>query len=111
MTRLRGRAPEGQRLICKTPHGHRKTSTLVAGSTCDGIIAPLVIDGAVNGNTFLAYVRQFLAPVLTPGDIVIMDNLSSHKAEGVQNAIEAKGAALKLLPPLQPFHPLRGRNL
>ena len=102
MTRLRGRAPKGQRLVCAVPHGHWKTSTLVAGLTCEGIVAPLVIDGAMNGETFLAYVRQMLAPVLKPGDIVVMDNLSSHKLPGVREAIEERGATLKLLPPYSP---------
>ena len=96
MTRLRGRSLEGQRLIGKVPHGHRKTTTFVAALRNDRITAPLVIDGAMNGETFRAYIEQFLAPTLIPGDTVIMDNLPSHKVAGVR---EARGASLIYLPP------------
>ena len=89
MARRYGRAPRGERVIASVPYGHWKTSTFVAGLRYDGITAPLVIDGAMNGTVFLAYVEQFLAPTLAPGDIVIMDNLSSHKVTGVREAIEA----------------------
>jgi transposase len=102
MTRLRGRSPEGQRLVDKTPHGHRKTTTFVAALRNDRITAPLVIDGAMNGETFVAYVQQFLAPTLTPGDVVIMDNLAVHKVVGVRKAIEDVGASLKYLPAYSP---------
>ena len=84
------------------PHGHWKVTTLVAGLRRSGITAPCVFDGAINGETFHAYVEQFLAPTLVPGDIVIMDNLSSHKVAGVRQAIEAAGAILLYLPPYSP---------
>ena len=102
MARRYGRAPRGERLIASVPHGHWKTSTFVAGLRYDAITAPLVIDGAMNGTIFLAYVEQFLAPTLAPGDIVIMDNLPSHKVAGVREAIEACGAGLIYLPPYSP---------
>lgn len=107
MTRPRGRALRGTRLIAAVPHGHWQTTTFLAGLRSSGLIAPLVIDGAVNGEIFQAYVRQQLAPALQPGDIVIMDNLSSHKRAGVRQAIEAVGAALVYLPPYSPdFNPI-----
>lgn len=99
MTRRYGRAPRGQRLIASVPHGHWKTNTFLAALRQDKITAPCVIDGAINGATFLAYVEQFLAPTLRPGDIVIMDNLGSHKVAGVSQAIEAVGARLLYRPP------------
>ena len=102
MTRTHGRAPRGQRLVASVPHGHWKTSTFVAALRCDGITAPCVLDGAMNGEFFLAYVEQFLAPTLKAGDIVIMDNLSSHKIAGVEQAITARGAQLLYLPPYSP---------
>jgi transposase len=102
MARRYGRAPRGERVIASVPHGHWKTSTFVAGLREDAITAPLVIDGAMNGETFRAYVEQFLAPTLAHGDIVIMDNLSSHKVAGVREAIEARGASLIYLPPYSP---------
>jgi transposase len=102
MTRLRGRSPRGRRLVAAVPHGHWKTSTFVAGLRCDGLTAPLVIDGAMNGETFLAYVEQILAPTLSPTDVVIMDNLPSHKVAGVREAIEARGAILLYLPAYSP---------
>jgi transposase len=102
MTRTHGRAPRGQRLVASVPHGHWKTSTFVAALRCDGITAPCVLDGAMNGEFFLAYVEQFLAPTLKAGDIVIMDNLSSHKIAGVERAITARGAQLLYLPPYSP---------
>src|SRR3984957_10603122 len=76
MTRLHGRCARGQRLIAKVPHGHRKTLTFVAGLRCDGVVAPCVFDGPIDGESFLAWVVQFLVPTLRPGDIVVMDNLS-----------------------------------
>jgi transposase len=107
MTRPRGRALRGTRLIASVPHGHWQTTTFLAGLRTSGLIAPLVIDGAINGELFLAYVRQQLAPALQPGDIVVMDNLSSHKRVGVQAAIEAVGASLLYLPPYSPdFNPI-----
>jgi transposase len=102
MMRLYGRAMRGQRLVDRVPHGHWKISTFVAGLRQDGMVAPCVIDGAINGEMFLAYVEQVLVPALRPGDTVIMDNLSSHKIAGVQTAIEAAGATLLFLPPYSP---------
>lgn len=102
MTRLRGRAHGGKRLVSAVPHGHWQTSTFIAGLRHDGLVAPGVFDGAINGAMFLAYVEQVLVPTLTPGDIVIMDNLGSHKVAGVQQAIEAAGAGLLYLPPYSP---------
>jgi transposase len=107
MARTHGRCPRGERLRESVPHGHRKTTTFVAGLRMDGMVAPLTLDGPVNGEIFVAYVEQFLAPVLKPGDVVIMDNLSSHKAAGVREAIEAVGASLLYLPPYSPdFNPI-----
>jgi len=102
MVRLRGRARRGQRLIGRTPHGHWKTSTFVAALRVDGLVAPGVFDGAINGELFLAWVEQVLTPVLRSGDIVVMDNLSSHKVAGVRAAIEAAGAQLRFLPAYSP---------
>ena len=102
MTRLHGRCAKGKRLIGKVPHGHRKTLTFVAGLRCDGIIAPCVFDGPIDGVSFLAWVVQFLVRDLRPGDIVVMDNLSSHKGKAVRRAIRAAGAKLFFLPPYSP---------
>jgi len=102
MARRYGRAPRGQRLVASVPHGHWKTSTFVAGLRTSGLTAPLVVDGAMNGEVFLAYVEQTLAPTLVPGDIVVADNLGSHKVAGVRKAIEARGASLVYLPPYSP---------
>jgi transposase len=102
MTRLHGRCAKGERLVAKVPHGHRKTLTFVAALRCDGIIAPCVFDGPIDAESFLAWVVQFLVPVLRPGDIVVMDNLSSHKNKAVRKAIRAAGAKLFFLPPYSP---------
>ena len=102
MARRFGRGPKGQRVIGAVPQGHWQTSTFVAGLRQDGLIAPLVLDGAMDGEAFLAYVQQFLAPALRPGDTVVVDNLSSHKVAGVREAIEAVGASLLYLPPYSP---------
>jgi transposase len=102
MTRLYGRAPRGKRLVSAVPHGHWKTSTFIGALRCDGLVAPSVFDGAINGELFLAYVEQVLVPTLKPGDIVIMDNLRSHKVAGVREAIEAAGATLLFIPPYSP---------
>jgi len=102
MIRLRGRSRKGQRLVDKAPHGHWKTSTLVAGLRSDGVVAPVVFDGPINGLSFGAYLEQALVPVLRPGDIVVMDNLSSHKIAGVREAIEAAGATVRYLPSYSP---------
>lgn len=102
MARRYGRCRRGERLNAKLPHGHWKTTTFVAGLRVGGIAAPCVIDGPMNGLIFRAYVEQFLAPTLKPGDIVVMDNLAAHKVEGVREAIEAAGATLRYLPPYSP---------
>jgi transposase len=102
MARLYGWAPVGTRLVDAVPHGHWNTSTFIAGLRDNGLVAPCVFRGAINGELFLAYVEQVLAPTLTTGDIVIMDNLSSHKVAGVRQAIEAAGATLLYLPPYSP---------
>jgi alkylhydroperoxidase family enzyme len=99
MTRRYARAPRGQRLVAAVPQGHWKISTFVAALRTSGLTAPLVVDGAMNGDIFRAYVEQILAPTLKPGDIVILDNLASHKVAGVREAIEARGASLVYLPP------------
>jgi transposase len=102
MVRLYGWAQVGHRLVDAVPHGHWNTSTFIAGLRQDGLVAPCVFDGAINGEAFLAYVEQVLAPTLASGDIVVMDNLSSHKVAGVRQAIEARGASLLYLPPYSP---------
>jgi transposase len=102
MARLRGRSLLGQRLQAAIPWGHWKTTTFVAGLRTTGLTAPMVLDGAMNGATFKAYVEQLLAPSLAPHDIVIMDNLSSHKVAGVREAIKAAGAFLLYLPAYSP---------
>lgn len=109
MARLRGRAPRGQRLRAAVPHGHWRTTTFVAGLRLSGIDAPMLIDGAINGESFLAYVRQVLVPTLRAGDVVIMDNLGRSEGQGVavREAIEAAGAELRFLPPYSPdFNPI-----
>jgi transposase len=107
MARRYGRAPRGERLRAAVPHGHWKTTTFVAGLRLDGVVAPLVLDGPINAAAFEAYVEQFLAPTLQPGDIVVMDNLSSHKGPKVRALIEAVGAKLLYLPPYSPdFNPI-----
>jgi transposase len=102
MTRLRGRAPRGARLIAHVPHGHWKTTTFLAALRTSGLTAPLVVDGAINGAIFRAYVEQQLVPTLRPGDMVIMDNLAAHKVIGVREAIESVGAEVLYLPPYSP---------
>lgn len=94
MARTRGRAPRGERLRAAIPHGHWKTTTFVAGLRNSGMVAPMVLDGPINGLAFQAYVDEVLVPDLRPGDIVVMDNLSSHKRPGIRAAIEAAGASL-----------------
>ena len=102
MVRRYGRARCGLRLIEAVPHGHWHISTFIGGLRHGGMVAPCVIDGAMDGAMFLAYVEQVLLPELQPGDIVVMDNLSSHKVAGVREAIEAAGAKLLYLPPYRP---------
>ncbi len=107
MARLRGRAPKGERLRAGIPHGHWKTSTFVAGLRLNGIAAPFVLDGPINRDAFQAYIDQVLVPELRPGEVVVMDNLSSHKGLAVRRAIEAAGASLLYLPPYSPdFNPI-----
>lgn len=107
LTRWYGRSPRGTRLVAPVPHGHWKTTTVVAALRADGLTAPLVLDGPLNGPAFVAYVEQFLAPTLHPGDSVVMDNLACHKVAGVRAAIEAVGARVLYLPPYSPdFNPI-----
>ncbi len=101
-TRSHGRCRKGERPRMGFPHGHRKTTTLVAGMRMTGMVAPMVLDGPINGDGFEAYVRHVLMPEPRPGDVVIMDNLSSHKRLAVQELIEAAGASLRFLPPYSP---------
>jgi transposase len=102
MTRTHGRCRRGQRLVAKAPFGRWRTLTFLAALRHDQITAPCVIDGPINGSSFLAYVEQLLVPTLTRGDIVIMDNLGSHKGQAVRKAIRAAGAKLFFLPPYSP---------
>lgn len=107
MARRYGRAPKGERLRVGVPHGHWKTTTFVAGLRMTGLVAPMVLDGPINGRAFQAYVDQVLVPELKPGDIVVMDNLGSHKGADVRAAIEGVGAKLLYLPPYSPdFNPI-----
>ncbi len=99
MIRLRGRAPRGQRLVDKTPHGHWQTTTLIAALGIEGMQCSAVVDGAVNGDVFEAFVEQVLVPQLRPGDIVIMDNLSSHKRPRIRELIESRQAVLDAVTP------------
>jgi transposase len=102
MTRRYGRGPRGERLVCKVPQGHWKSTTFIAALRHDRITAPLLLDGPMNGQSFKAYVEQMLVPTLKPGDIVVMDNVSVHKVPGVREAIEACGATVPDLPPYSP---------
>ena len=107
MARLYGRSPRGERCRAAVPHGHWKTTTFTAGLRSSGLIASLVLDGPMDGEVFLAYVEQLLAPSLQPGDTVIMDNLPAHKVHGVREVIQAAGASLLYLPPYSPdFNPI-----
>ena len=107
MARLRGWAKRGQRCRASIPHGHWKTTTFTAGLRLNGMVAPMVLDGPMFGNAFIAYVEQVLVPELSQGDIVIMDNLPAHKVTGVRQAIEKVGATLRYLPPYSPdFNPI-----
>jgi transposase len=102
MVRIRGRCRKGKRLIGKAPFGHWKTTTFTGGLRFDGLVAPFVLDGPMNGEAFLVYVEEVLAPSLSAGDIVLIDNLPAHKVKGVREAIEARGAKLIYLPPYSP---------
>jgi transposase len=107
MARRHGRAQRGQRVVAAVPHGHWKTTTFLAALRHDGLTAPCVFDGAINGARFLAYVEQALVPTLRAGDLVVLDNLKAHKVKGVREAIEARGARLRYLPPYSPdFNPI-----
>lgn len=107
MVRHHGRSPRGERLVASVPHGHWKTLTFVAALRIDGLTAPYVIDGAMDGPSFLAYVEQVLAPTLHKGDVVFMDNLRTHKIAGVREALEAVGAKVRYLPAYSPdFNPI-----
>lgn len=107
MARTHGRSRRGERLRMGFPHGHRKTTTFIAGLRLEGMVAPMVLDGPINGDWFEAYARHVLAPTLRPGDIVILDNLSSHKRAAAREVIEARGARLRFLPPYSPdFNPI-----
>ena len=102
MTRTHGWAPRGRRLVARVPHGRWKTLTFLAALRHDRIEAPCVIDGPINGTIFRAWVEQFLIPTLRPGDVVVLDNLGSHKGAAVRRAIRAAGAHLLFLPPYSP---------
>jgi len=102
MTRTHGWAPRGQRLVARVPHGERKTLTFLAGLRHDRIVAPCVIDGPIDRAMFLAWLEQFLIPTLHRGDIVVLDNLSSHKGATVRRAIRGTGAHLLFLPQYSP---------
>ena len=107
MTRRYGRSRRGTRLVAKVPHGHWKTTTLIAALRAHQLTAPAVLDGPLDGPAFVAYVEQVLAPTLHPGDGVVLDNLACHKVAGVRQAIEATGARLLYLPPYSPdFNPI-----
>ena len=102
MVRVRGRCRKGKRLIGKAPFGHWKTTTFTAGLRLDGLVAPFVLDGPMNGEAFLVYIEKVLAPTLSKGDMVVIDNLPAHKVAGVRKLIEAAGAKLIYLPPYSP---------
>ena len=102
MTRTYGRAQRGTRVVEGVPFGRWETTTFVGALRTTGFIAPLTVDGPINGQIFLAWVQQHLAPTLSPGDIIVMDNLSSHKVAGVREAIESVGASVRYLPPYSP---------
>jgi transposase len=102
MARRYGRCPSDARLVAAVPHGHWQTTTFIAGLRQSGVIAPLVLDGPMTGPAFKAYVEQFLAPALSPGDVVVLDNLAAHKVDGVRQAIVAAGASILYLPPYSP---------
>jgi transposase len=107
MARMYGRAPRGERCVAAIPHGHWKTTTFTGALRLTGMTAPMTLDGAMTGAAFLAYIEQVLVPTLKPGDIVVMDNLASHKLAAVRTAIEAAGAELRYLPPYSPdFNPI-----
>ena len=102
MTRLRGRAPRGERLLAKVPHGHWKTTTLIAALGVDGIRCSMMVDGAVNADIFETFVEKVLVRELSEGDVVVMDNLSSHKRDRTRDLIESAKAQLLYLPAYSP---------
>lgn len=102
MAPLRGWGAKGKRLVAHVPHGHWKTLTFLAALRSGAITAPCVFDGPINGESFLLYVQQILVPTLKPGDIVIMDNLGSHKGQAIKTAIRSVGARPLFLPPYSP---------
>jgi transposase len=102
MTRTRGWSPRGEPLLAKVPHGHWKALTFLAGLRHDRIVAPCVIDGPINGVSFTAWVEQFLVPTVNQGDIVVADNLGSHRGKAARNAIRSVGAKLFFLPAYSP---------
>ena len=108
MARLRGRAPRGERCRAAVPHGHWKTTTFTAGLRLGGLVAPMALDGPMNGDAFRAYVEQVLVPELNKGDVVIMDNLPAHKVGAIRTMSEGAGARLLYLPPYSPdFNPIK----
>ena len=102
MTRLRGRSPRGERLLARVPHGHWKTTTLIAALGIGGVRCSMVVDGAIDRRFFDAFVEDILVDQLRPGDVVVLDNLSSHKSERARKRIESRGAELVFLPPYSP---------
>jgi transposase len=102
MTRRYGRSLSGTRLVAAAPHGHWRTTTFIAGLRQTGIVAPLVLEGPITGPAFRAYVEQFLAPALAPGDVVVLDNLAAHRVDGVRQAIATARASILYLPPYSP---------
>jgi transposase len=107
MTRLRGRAPCGQRLVDKVPHGNWQMTTLIAGIRADGVVAPFALTGAMDAATFESYIEQILVPCLRPGDIVVLDRLSAHRGRAVGRAVRKVGAGLWYLPPYSPdYNPI-----
>ena len=107
MARRRGRSQRGERCRASVPHGHWKMTTFTVGLRLNGMTAPMVLDGPMDGECFLAYVEQILSPTLWPGDVVVMDNLPAHRVKGVRSAIERAGAKLLYLPPYSPdFNPI-----
>ncbi len=107
MTRLYGRAPAGQRVVGRVPQSHWKTTTLLAGIRCDGVLAPLLWEGATDGSAFESYIQEVLVPALRPGDIVVLDRLPAHRGRAVRRALRKAGVGLWYLPPYSPdYNPI-----